>query len=541
MRLVAVTVVLVPALAAAQVWQDATPSCIGTTAEWSNKIEVADLDGDGAVDILIANGGSYSSAGSAEPLRVWRNLNNWSQNGAHCTEVTQGIGFTGLSRFVKVADVDGDGDLDIVTGGAWQSQLKLFTQASGVWSDASSQLPQGPTSAGDAEFGDVDGDGDLDLVIADWGAGNPGTNAGGRTRLYLNDGHGTFTDATDQMPTTLVRWSWDMELIDVDNDWDLDVLVSSKRSATQFLFRNDGTGHFTEDTTALPKVTNNYDFEAMDVDGDGDLDLATINDGPNGTDLLFINKGDGTFTDETSSRITGTANPGTDDNAVVFLDADNDGDADMVVASLSGRDRLLLNDGSGHFTLSADQATPDDTPGSLGIAAGDLDGDGRIDLVQAQGEVDFPDKVQLASTAVGVDTQKPVVRVAAGPVLHARVHDHQSPSHLHDWKSVVAMYADGSTQPMTWYGEYLWRGNGQGATMVCATDRANNTTCTPVVATADDGGIPPDAPPTTGMTKPGGCCDAGGEPPLALLLLVSARIRWTRRRSGSAPRRRRSA
>jgi hypothetical protein len=101
------------------------------------------------------------------------------------------------------------------------------------------------------------------------------------------------------------------------------------------------------------------------------------------------------------------------------------------------------------------------------------------------------------------------------------------------------MYADGSTQPLTWVGEYLWRGNGQGATMVCATDRANNTTCTPVTATPGDAGVTPDAPTMT--TQPGGCCDAGGEPPLALLLLVSARIRWTRRRSGSARRRRRSA
>jgi hypothetical protein len=533
---VVVAILLVPALASAQVWQDATPSCLGTTAEWSNKVEVADLDGDGAPDILIANGGNYASGGTAEPLRVWRNLNNWSRSGSHCTEVTADIGFTGLSRFVKAADVDGDGDLDLLTGGAWQTQLALFTQAAGTWSDASSQLPQGPTSAGDAEFGDVDGDGDLDLVIADWGAGNPDTNSGGRTRLYLGDGHGAFTDATDQLPATLVRWSWDIELVDVDNDWDLDVLVSSKRSATQFLFVNDGTGHFTEAPDALPHVTNNYELEAMDIDGDGDLDLATVNDGPNDSNLLFVNRGDGTFADETSSRVTGAANPREDDNAIVYVDADDDGDADMVVASLSGRDRLLVNDGTGHFTLAADEATPDDTPGSLGIAAADLDGDGRVDLVQGQGEVAFPDKVQLATSAVAVDTQPPSVRVEAGPVLRARIHDHRSG---HDLEAVVAMYVDGSTQPLAWYGEYLWRGNGQGATMVCATDRANNTTCAPVTATPDDAGVTPDAPMVT--TQPGGCCDAGGEPPLALLLLVSARIRWTRRRCGSARRRRRSA
>ena len=126
-----------------------------------------------------------------------------------------------------------------------------------------------PLSLGDVEPGDVDRDGDLDLVLADWGPGNNMTNEGGRTRLWLNDGTGRFTDATDgRMPATLVRFSWDLELVDVDNDFDLDVLVSCKRCAGSLLFRNDGTGTFEEDPRGLPQYTNNYEFEAMDLDGD---------------------------------------------------------------------------------------------------------------------------------------------------------------------------------------------------------------------------------------------------------------------------------
>ena len=81
------------------------------------------------------------------------------------------------------------------------------------------------TSIGDAEFGDVDGDGDLDIVMIDWGAGNALSNTGGPLRIYLNDGSGHFTAAA--APAQLIRFSWDMTLIDVDNDWDLDIVVSS--------------------------------------------------------------------------------------------------------------------------------------------------------------------------------------------------------------------------------------------------------------------------------------------------------------------------
>ena len=476
---------------------------------------------------------------------MWKNLGNWSDASAmHCQEISDQavLGFVGHARVIKVADVDGDGDLDILTGGAYQSQLKLFLRDGDHWTDASDQLPQQLTSAGDLELGDVDGDGDLDIVIADWGATSPGSQSyqGGQTRLYLNDGTGHFTDATAQLPAALVAWSWDMELVDVDNDFDLDILVSCKLCDHQFLFVNDGTGHFTDHSDALPTATNNYEFEPMDIDGDGFLDLITLNTGPDSKSRLFVNQRDGTFADETSSRIAASANPGADDNAAVWLDVDADGDADLLIASLSGPERLLLNDGSGHFTLAAGSSTPDDTPGSLGIAVADLDGDGRLDVVQSQGEVAFPEKVQLASTMVAVDTQPPVVSgveaVAAGGVVRARVHDHQSPSHAHDWQKVV-LVAAGMETPMTWYGEYLWRATLPALPIdsykVCATDRAGNMGCSADVPVAAGGDGPPAGGSDAGvdaMTKPGGCCDSGGSSPGVATLFALGWLAMTVRR-----------
>jgi hypothetical protein len=317
------------------------------------------------------------------------------------------------------------------------------------------------------------------------------------------------------------------------------------------LFRNDGSGHFTSDADALPHFTNNYEFEPMDIDHDGDLDLVTINDGPNVTEHIFVNRGDGTFADETSTRLAGSANPaGADDNVAVWLDYDADGDPDLLIGTL-GNDRLLANDGTGKFTLVAG-ATPSDTNATLGLAAADFDGDGRLDLLQGQGEIQssLADKVQLASADVKIDTVPPVVRVASalsGNVLAARVHDLIGPSHVHDFQKVVVV-AGTAESPMTWYGEMLWRATipieaTSTTYTVCATDRQGNKGCADNAAASGDAGVGGDA----GDVHPpggsgGGYCEATSDPRGSLLLvalvLFSARSRSTGRRCGSARRRR---
>lgn len=497
---------------AAPLWVDVTRHAIGLTGAWTNKVEIADINNDGWPDLLFANGGNYSEPGGPETNGAFLNA------GAGMKFDDRGAAVFGptpdLARVIKARDLDGDGLTDIVVGTTYQTQSRLYLGTGGgaFREVTASHLPQGPLSVGDLEMGDVDGDGDLDLVLADWGAGNNMTNDGGRTRLWLNDGRARFSDATrDSMPTTMIRFSWDIELVDVDNDYDLDLLVSCKRCGNSTLFRNDGMGAFTEDLRALPQYTNNYEFEAMDFDGDGILDVVTVNDGDivggnsfSRKEHVFRGDGKGRFRDVTDEWWPVPHNVGEDDNMAAFLDVDSDGDADVVIGSLSGPDRLLINDGRGHLSVRLDVFDGEPTPGTLGLALADLDRDGRMDVVQAQGEhPKATDERVFAGRGVPRDTAPPsvsLVNVTDGPprTIRARVHDRKSPSLPFEWKRVVVQFGTSGAPravPMEWYGEYLWRAAWPEdvatttAFTVCATDAAGNEACAGV-GSAPSGQVP---------------------------------------------------
>lgn len=485
-----------------RLWTDASVELIGDTANWTNKVEIADINGDGRLDLLFANGGNYSEAGPPEPNVAFLNRGPGQRFDNVSTKV---FGSTpGTTRVIKARDINNDGLTDIVVGNTYQTQSRLYLGVKGgaFQEVTATHLPQTPASIGDLEIGDVDLDGDMDIVLADWGPGNNMTNEGGRTRLWLNDGKGQFADATAaQMPASLVRFSWDLELADVDNDFDLDVLVSCKRCIGGYLFRNDGKGKFTE-SAGLPQYTNNYEYELMDLDGDNFLDVVTINDGEivkeggsNRREHVFRNDGKGRFRDATAQWWLPSENIGEDDNMVAFLDYDSDGDADFVIGSLSGPDRLLINDGKGHLTVALDVFVGAATPGTLGMALGDLDGDGRMDVVQAQGEhpTAVQEKIHLG-TGLKPDTAPPSITLVSAvtptsgdrTTVRARVHDRKSPTLPTEWKRVVVEWTSAAgpqTTPMRWIGEYLWVAElpaamAPGSTFrVCATDAAGNSAC----------------------------------------------------------------
>lgn len=374
---------------------------------WTNHLRVTDLDGDGDLDILLANYGDFFSGNdSPEPLVVYEN----DGSGAFSNVSADAVGgYTGNLRMIAVGDVDGDGSPDIYgPQGDGSAHVLLINDGSGVFVDeADVRLPTDYPASGAARMGDVDGDGDLDIFAADAYAIN-GPPFG---RLYINDGAGMFSEADGAIPDSISGVDIDdVEFADVDRDLDLDLIVNAHAGGTGALWLNDGSGVFAAGGTLAPPGPGSnfhYNVTPCDVDGDGDLDLWFDNTGGGYTEQLQINDGSGNFTDETDARVSG--NFGADDNGVACADVDDDGDFDAVVLSLQTPERLFVNDGTGNFAVLSD-AFPPPTDSTLWGEFGDLDGDGRLDLVTGAGEfADTTNKVFFGNEDMAVDTTAPQI------------------------------------------------------------------------------------------------------------------------------------
>lgn len=366
----------------AQQFADRTSTRFPSQSVYSNQLSFCDVDGDGDIDIAFADGQGYSSPGAA--LRAKLYINDGS--GFFTDESAARIPVTGWFRGVEFGDIDRDGDWDMVLANDFNRlPVLLENDGAGFFTDVSDRLPGIPLSSARGQFADVDGDGDVDLAFCHSGTSNRfGSN--GRPQLYLNDGSGTFTDATaTNTPNAIIRDQQDILFFDMDNDLDLDLHVGSRSSVDggSQLWRNDG-GIFTRVNGSVPTDGATYSYDAGDVDGDGDLDLLGANSGTSNRELLILNDGDGTsWTDVSGSIIT---NPTADDNDSKFIDFDMDGDLDFVIAALgSTTDRFYRNNGSGSYIQTGNVQTPVNDS-SLDIGFADLDGDGAPDCVTAQGE-----------------------------------------------------------------------------------------------------------------------------------------------------------
>lgn len=524
---VALLVALAPAPAGAALWRDVTEAAIGTTAGWTNKVDLADVNGDGRVDLLFANGGNYNEPGEPTRCGVW--INEGTQDGVpHFVDRSAEIlGDGDLARVIKARDVNGDGIVDILVGNTYERKSRLYLGAgAGKFVERSELLPDVVASIGDLELGDLDGDGDLDLVLADWGLDgaegllDPFTAPGAPPLVWMNEldePAGAFVDATDRVVGGVaVAWAWEIELVDVDGDFDLDVLASSKVGESSVLLRNEN-GRLDHDVAALPRFTNNYDFEPLFVALPGTkvpaLAVLTINDGAQDSpedqfDLrehVFVADARGNFADQSAALWPDEHNAGADDNMVVVLDFDADGDPDFLVGALGdGPDRLHVNElsGVGTFVLDANAGIEtglEGTPGTLGIAVADLNGDAKPDVVQSQGELADPERVWLGDE-IAADTAAPKIHASriddleGTLVVRARVHDDKSPSLPTDWRTVVVRTTVGGKPQadvaMQWTGEFYWRAELSVTEafgwQVCATDAAGNEACDEALAYEPD-------------------------------------------------------
>jgi hypothetical protein len=268
---------------------------------------------------------------------------------------------------VALGDLNGDGALDLfVTRYEQHPNQVWFNDGKGHFKNSGQALGQADNWR--VVLGDLDGDGDLDAFLI--GAFNTFTSPQGQPHeVWLNDGKGRFTDSGQRLGGD---GGYDAVLIDLDGDGDLDAVVVEPGGIRIWL--NDGKGTFREHGRRLSsRADSDCRGLAMgDLDGDGLPDIFLARLGPC---EVWLNRGGGQF------ELGQVLPSGFRTFSVALGDLDGDGDLDAFLANTEHQpNRVLFNDGKGHFTDSGQALGADNT---LDVVLMDCDGDGDLDVIEA--------------------------------------------------------------------------------------------------------------------------------------------------------------
>jgi hypothetical protein len=270
------------------------------------------------------------------------------------------------------------------------SPLATIAQSIDLQEDTTTNLYD--SRHGACAMADIDNDGDLDLIIT----GKDGNLTSDRTTLYSNDGLGNFTEITETGLSILTDGG-SIAFADTDGDGDQDLLLTGRDGSPTYyahFYLNDGSGNFTPDTTQPfePSGGGNLDFADIDNDGDLDLFMTGLNNNNNTRfSKLYQNDGTGNFSEVTSTPFLTLGG-----KSSAFFDMDNDNDLDLILLGKNNNNEkkttLYENDGAGNFSLVSN--TPFENVSNGGVAAADTDNDGDIDVL-INGENTIGDFCQL--------------------------------------------------------------------------------------------------------------------------------------------------
>ncbi len=310
---------------------------------------------------------------------------SWTQS--QFTKVKQGplVEQPSDSRSVNFVDVNNDGweDLFISNGpSSGQHNFLYINQGDGTFTSLTDDpiVTDGAKSDG-ATFADIDNDGDLDAYVVTW--------YGQQNYFYRNEGNGSFLLDKDSVLTTNGTYSETASWGDVNNDGWLDLFLTNsegKPKQNQLFLNQNGKSFKSTTTPANQSNTLSRSVNWIDINKDGKSDLFITNEGKSPNEL-YLNTGKAPFFLSEQSAIWNELPTGS--MSASWGDVDNDGDLDLFLANAGYYqeidNQLLLNDGKGNLSLNANSGLSKDGGCSYGSAFGDFDNDGDLDLIVANG------------------------------------------------------------------------------------------------------------------------------------------------------------
>jgi hypothetical protein len=380
-----------------------------------------DFDNDGDLDVYLINGAPMPGYRGSAALHdaLYRN-----DGPGRFTEVTTaaGTGDTHYGQGICAADYDNDGHLDIYLANYGPNTL-YRNRGDGTFENVTAAAGvEDPLWGSSCAFLDYDRDGRVDLFVVNYVDFTPANNKfcgdypnnisaychpnvynGQPDRLFRNNGDGTFTDVAEAAGIS-ARFGNGLGVVagDSDNDGDVDLYVANDKTPNT-LYANNGDGTFT-DVTLLAGVGYSLDGEPWagmgtdfgDIDTDGDLDLVVTNlDFENNN--LYRNEGGHVFSDVSFASGIGAISMSYVGFGADFLDYDNDGRMDLIIANghildnaphfndaTTYAQRNFVFHGEGErlrevgLESGPDMAIPNV---ARGLASGDVDDDGDLDLL----------------------------------------------------------------------------------------------------------------------------------------------------------------